>query len=1594
MQNLITGNSAVTGGGIYYNAAFSQSSLLNNTVAGNFALSAGALFVDGGDSGLSIMDNLLIDPTGVGAVACGISGGQTPNFFFNDVFSAGQPKLAYTMGCQDQTGFNGNIKQDPQFVEGNSDFHLTAGSPAIDAGNPLLGLPFGQQAPALDLDGKGRIGPGDASTCAGMIDMGVYEFALNATGNVLPLPSSWDFGSAFVGSSGDVFNFPIIAQGCVQLASVQTTGDFQQTNNCGAAVSSSCSIQVTFAPANSGLRTGTLTVDFGSTSPAQTVALTGQGSGASHQAAPSSFFFGDQQTQTSSSAQLISLFPFNFNSQLLINAIWISGDFSQMNNCAVPPSPPTGVACTLNVVFTPTAVGPRTGSIIISSNQGTLTIPLSGNGVTTAIPVLSTNDLVFPDQGVQTSSAAQVVTLINKGNGTLQIQGFGISGDFSVTPSAACATAQNLDPGQSCTYSIVFTPQVAGIRVGSFSLQTNGGSVGVTLTGSGVIGVASVSPLSLSFAAQVVQTASSAQTITLSSTGGLPVTVTSIAASGDFSQTNNCGTSLAPGTACSISVIFTPSATGNRSGSLAIATNAGAFSASLSGLGAAAQAQVAPQSLAFGSELANMPSRAQTVTLTAGVNSLQISSIIASGDFTQTSNCGAALAPASSCSIQVTFTPTVTAPRNGALTVSSNEGSLTAPLSGVGITHAANTIYVPADQSTIQAAINAAVDGQSVLVLPGTYPERIDFHGKAITVASTDGPGLTTIDGGLVGTVVNFTTGEGNASLLKGFTITHGTSTFEGAGIFISSASPTIDGNVITGNQGCQGIGIGIAFSTPIIRNNTISNNVQKTCSGGQGGGISVRGTGAPQILNNLITDNHLDNGGDGGGIALNGAAAIISGNTISGNTAFNNGGGIGLFNDSPATITQNLVIGNATRSGDGGGMYLGVPSGGRGPFVVNNTVAGNSALDGSAAFVDGFPATTKIVNNIFAGSSSVVALQCSGLRSTTPPLLSFNNAFSNGAPAYGGTCATLAGTSGNISLDPEFVDAVNGNYHLQAASSAIDAGNNSDPNLPQLDLDGNPRIAFGSAATCVDTVDLGVYEFVLTTPGAGAVTPANFDFGVQSVGTSSSAQTFTITASQGCLAVGPISSGGDFTQTNNCSSVLATGASCTAQVTFTPSAAGLRSGSLTVPAGNTSLSASLSGTGGVAMAAISPGALSFGNQLVGTTGAAQSLTLTNTGNISITISGITISGDFAQTNACGSTLSPGAACIISVTFTPTTRFSRAGVLSIQSNATPPAPNVSLSGTGIAPVPAFTPASAGFGNQRVGTSASQTLTLTNNGDAALSENGFSIAGSSGFTQTTNCPSSLSPGASCSVIVTFMPLSRGTKTATLSLNTQQPFTASAALSGTGIAPVAALTAGLSFAPQIVRTTTTQTAVLANNGDASLAIASISITGDFAQSNTCPATLAPAASCSIQVSFTPSASGARSGSLTVSDDDPASPAQTTALSGTGLDYSATASPGSVTVRAGSTALYTVTATALGGTFPNSVNLSCSGLPTSGTCTFSPAAISPGGGSSSSSLQITTGNGQHGTKKTPAGTYIITIAGASGSLSHTSSVTLIVQ
>src|SRR5258708_32830202 len=121
----------------------------------------------------------------------------------------------------------------------------------------------------------------------------------------------------------------------------------------------------------------------------------------------------------------------------------------------------------------------------------------------------------------------------------------------------------------------------------------------------------------------------------------------------------------------------------------------------------------------------------------------------------------------------------------------------------------ASTNNVPADQPTIQAGINAASSGDTVLVAPGTYVENINFSGKAITLTSSGGPAVTIIDGNHNGTVVTFNHSETASSVLSGFTIQNGfQSGFFGAGITVSAASPTITSNVIARNHAAAAIGI------------------------------------------------------------------------------------------------------------------------------------------------------------------------------------------------------------------------------------------------------------------------------------------------------------------------------------------------------------------------------------------------------------------------------------------------------------------------------------------------------------------------------------------------------------------------------------------------------------------------------------------------------------------------------------------------------------------------------------------------------------------------------------------------------------------
>jgi hypothetical protein len=332
---------------------------------------------------------------------------------------------------------------------------------------------------------------------------------------------------------------------------------------------------------------------------------------------------------------------------------------------------------------------------------------------------------------------------------------------------------------------------------------------------------------------------------------------------------------------------------------------------------------------------------------------------------------------------------------------------------------------------------------------------------------------------------------------------------------------------------------------------------------------------------------------------------------------------------------------------------------------------------------------------------------------------------------------------------------------------------------------------------------------------------------------------------------------------------------------------------------------------GSVPTVTVSPGALSFSNQNVGTTSSARSITLTNSGTSALTINGFSLTGtnaaDFAETNTCPmspNTLGAGAQCTLSVTFTPSATGARSASISVSDSAASSPQNIPLSGAGVIPAPvvALSPTSVDFGNQNMGTtSATQSVTLTNAGTAALTITGIALAGpnTGDFAETATCPtnpSTLAIGASCTLTISFTPSATGTRSASVSItdnaaNSPQSIT----LSGAGVIPapgVGLIPTSLTFGNQKVGTTSaTQSVTLTNTGTAALTIDSIALTGinagDFAETTTCPispSTLAAGAKCALSVTFTPVAKGTRTATVSITDNAPNSP-QSIALSGAG-------------------------------------------------------------------------------------------------------------
>ena len=1111
--------------------------------------------------------------------------------------------------------------------------------------------------------------------------------------------------------------------------------------------------------------------------------------------------------------------------------------------------------------------------------RGIWQIPLlSATAPSSAQIAMTPASLTFATQVVGSASPPQSMTIMNSGNAPLFVTSLSTTGDFEETDNCA---GNSLAPGATCTAQVVFQAATTGSASGllTFFANISGGQAVATLSGIGVAPASVVlNPLSLNFGLVTVgQTAATAQTITVSNTGGYTATLQPPVIAGDFKiAANTCEATLAPDVGCTLTITFSPTAAGTRNGSLTVADSAGTQLASLTGSGASVPTDTLyPASLAFSPQLVGASSANQTVTLTnSGDTTLTlIAAQISSGAFAVVNGCGSSLSGHAACIMQVAFAPTASGSQVGTLTVSDQFRSQAIPLSGLGL--APPGIQLSPTSLTFAPVVAGQSDpAQNIAV-------------------SNSGSGQVTI--GSITVSGPFTeTDNCAAAVLAGTQYCLVRITFSPVSAGTYAGTLTVPGTLAGQEATASLAGTGLAPAAVVLTPGSISF-----------GTITLGSASAAQ---NIAISNT-------GGIPANLAAATVSGDfAISADTCTNT-----LAPSSGCTVA---LIFRPTASGTRNGTFSIGTSGGTPTASLTGTGAA-PATDGltpasltfapQQVFTTG-PTQTVTLSNTGDNTLTLIAVQATGGNFTTAS-----------------TCgASLAGHS---------------SCTITVASSPITNG----------PVSGSLVVSDQFRSQTVSLSGTGV------APPTIGLTPVALNFPGVAVGQNSTAMTIQISnVGGGQLIVTSVASSGDFTESDACAGRQFSGsATCTIQVTFSPTAANARSGLLTVFAGVIGTSnalqatAVLTGTGQApALIVLDPVSGSFGTVTLGSSSAPPlNITISNTGGVAATLQTPAITGDFAITaNTCGSNLAPSTGCTVAITFTPTASGLRTGILSVSDSAG--TQSATLTGTGASPsTDALSPLSLTFSPQQTFTSSpTQPVTLTNNGDNALTLISVQVSGGN-FSAASTCGTTLSGHSSCIIAVASDPAVVGAVSGVLTVSDQ--FKAqTVTLSGTGVAPPGislSPAAGITFAATgVAQISAAQTVTLSNEGGLPLAISGINVTGDFTlptSLNICGASVAPGSSCTLQIAFAPTAAGSRSGALSVSDNAAGSP-QTLALQGEGVDFTLNANgAASVSVSSGESAVYPLLLNSVAGT-PGTAALSCAGAPLNSICTVVPSSVPLGG------------------------------------------------
>jgi len=365
--------------------------------------------------------------------------------------------------------------------------------------------------------------------------------------------------------------------------------------------------------------------------------------------------------------------------------------------------------------------------------------------------------------------------------------------------------------------------------------------------------------------------------------------------------------------------------------------------------------------------------------------------------------------------------------------------------------------------------------------------------------------------------------------------------------------------------------------------------------------------------------------------------------------------------------------------------------------------------------------------------------------------------------------------------------------------------------------------------------------------------------------------------------------------------------------------------------------------TGSIPMVSFSNYTVNFSAQAIGTTSSASTVTLTNIGSAALNVTGFNLVGsEFMQTNNCPAALAVATSCTINVTFTPNSFGNHQGTLSLTDNAYDTPQEVQLAGNLPVPALSISPSPvADSGAVAIGViNPWQSISVYSVGTGPATISNISVTGD--FSQTGNCIGVLPVSEGCYVNVFFRPTAAGVRSGTLLITDDSSGSPqSIPLSGTGVAELAMSSAPIQFPNVLVGQSSSPVALtLSNFTPSAIGINQIALSSPaFTQTNTCGTSVAPQASCVVNITFTPPFGGPSFTNLSVVDTNGHS--QSAQVLGSGTDFALSPIASNIAVKAGQAVTFSVSVSAQAD-FVGTVSLSCQGGPKGSTCTTTPASI----------------------------------------------------